>query len=277
MEFIRYEESRPEAMRAMLKTAPVAYVPLGALEWHGEHGPLGLDGLKAYALCAATAERTGGVLFPTMYWGAFDTMMFPFTFNFRKTVIKTLVHETLKQLEHWGFKVIVMLTGHYPPSQIKLLKKECRRFNKAGDALAIGVPEQVFALDIDYYGDHAGMWETSIMMAIRPELINLSAMPKGLSAIERLEKYGVMGHDPISRASAEKGQMAIDHIVKRLAALVEKVIKEKNDRAFEEVYECYEKTMNFFSIRILDVGRKALGVNSLRELIRFGIRMFLHL
>jgi len=276
MNFIRYEESRPEAMRAMLKSAPVAYIPFGALEWHGEHAPLGLDGIKAHALCEAAAERTGGVVFPVVYWGEFDTMPFPFTFNYRKTFIRNLIRETLRQLKEWGFKVTVLLAGHYPPAQIRLMREECRRFNKAGGAFAIGAPEQVFALDIEYYGDHAGMWETSIMMAIRPELVDLSAMPGGLTAIERLEKYGVIGHDPTSEASSEKGHMAIERIVSELADVVQRVMKEKNDRAFEEVYERYRKTMNYFSIRILDVGRKALGVRSVRELIQCGIWMLRH-
>ena len=118
MNFIRYEESRPEAMRAMIKESPVAYVPFGSLEWHGEHAPLGVDGLKAHALCEAAAERTGGVVFPTIYWGAFDTMPFPFTFHFKKSGIRNLARETLKQLAGWNFKAIVLLTGHYPASQV---------------------------------------------------------------------------------------------------------------------------------------------------------------
>ena len=276
MSFIRYEESRPEEMRAMLKSAPIAYVPFGALEWHGEHAPLGLDSIKAHALCEAAAGRTGGVVFPAVYWGAFDTMPFPFTFNFRKTPHRNLIRETLRQLKEWGFKAIVLLAGHYPPAQVRLMRSECRRFNKAGEAFAFGAPEQVFALDIEYYGDHAGMWETSILMAIRPELVNLSAMPGGLTAVERLEKYGVMGQDPTSEASSEKGRMAIEHIAGELADVVQRVMKENNDRAFEEVYERYRKTMNYFSVRIIDVGRKALGVQSIRELIRYGVWMLRH-
>lgn len=255
----------------MLKEAPVAYVPFGALEWHGEHAPLGLDGIKAHALCEAAAERTGGVVFPAVYWGAFDTMPFPFTFHFKKSGMKTLARETLKQLAEWSFKVIVLLTGHYPPSQVKLLRNECRLFNRAGDALAFGVPEQVFATDIDYYGDHAGMWETSIMMGIRPDLVNLSAMPGELPTMERLAKFGVMGQDPVSKASAEKGRQAIDHIARRLAETVERAMSENCDAAFEDVYTNYDKAMNIFSSGILQVARKALDVRSIGELIRYGI------
>jgi len=270
MKFIRCEESRPADLRAMVKASPVAYVPLGALEWHGEHGPLGLDGLKAHALCEATAERTGGVVFPPVFWGAFDTVPFPFTFHFKRAGIKYLVRETLKQLEGMGFMVIVLLTGHYPPAQIKLLRRECRRFNQKGKALAIGAPEQLFAVDLDYYGDHAGMWETSLMLAVRPELVDLSAMPKGLSTLDRLKLYCVMGQDPAQKASAEKGRQALDMIAANLSAAVDRALKDGSDAAFEEAYQKYGRALSPFSRKIFHVIREALDVHSLTELIRYG-------
>jgi len=271
MNYIQYEESRPEAVREMLASAPVAYVPMGALEWHGEHNPLGLDGLKAYALCAKAAERTGGVLFPPVFWGAFDTVPFPFTFRFKRRVVKGMTRQMLEQLADWGFKMSVILTGHYPPSLIKLLRQECRRMNKQGRTLAIGVPEQVFAVDLDYYGDHAGMWETSIMMALRPELVNLDLLPAGLSSLERMKQLGIMGKDPKTHASAEKGQMAIEHIVNGLATVVERALKEQNDRAIEEVYRKYAEALKIFSPRIRHVIEEALDVHSLGELLKYGL------
>jgi len=271
MNFIRYEESRPEAVRRMIACAPVAYVPIGALEWHGEHNPLGLDGLKAYALCQAAAEKTGGVLFPPMYWGACDTVPFPFTLRFGRGVIKGMLWPALKQLKYMGFKMIVILTGHYPPWLIKRLKKECRAFNRAGGAFAIGAPEQLFALDINYFGDHAGMWETSIMMALRPELVDLGLLPGNLSALERMARLGVMGKDPKANAGAEKGGAAIEHIVGNLAALVERTLKDMNDSAIEEAYRKYEAAFRILSPKIKFVIKEALDVHSFRDLVRYGL------
>jgi creatinine amidohydrolase len=270
MKFIRYEESRPAEMRAMVKDVPVAYVPLGALEWHGEHGPLGLDGLKAHALCEAVAEETGGVVFPPVFWGAFDTVPFPFTFHFKRSGIKYLVRETLRQLEGMGFMVIVLLTGHYPPTLVKLLRRECRRFTRKGKAVAVGAPEQVFAVDLDYFGDHAGMWETSLMLAIRPELVDLSAMPRGLSTMDRLKLYCVMGQDPTEKADAEKGRQAIAMIVSNLSAAVQQALKDGSDAGFEAAHEKYGRALSPFSRKIFHVIREALDVHSLADLIRYG-------
>jgi len=272
MNFIRYEESRPEAVRDMIARSPIAYVPFGALEWHGEHGPLGLDGIKAHHLCEASAEKTGGVVFPAVFWGAFDTMPFPFTFHFEKSGIRKLIRSMLPQLDEWGFKVIVLLTGHYPPSQMKLLRNECRRFNKKGGALALGAPEMVFATDLHYWGDHAGMWETSIMMAIKPEWVDVSVLPNGLSACERLEKHGVMGQDPSVKADPEKGEKAIAHIAEGMADAVERVLKDGDDKAFEEAYVRYSKSISIFQKRAYKVGKEAFDVHSVGEMIKYLIK-----
>jgi creatinine amidohydrolase len=270
MKYIKFEESRPETIRAMLAEHPIAYVPMGALEWHGEHNPLGLDGIKAYALCELAAARTGGVLFPPVFWGAPDTVPFPFTFKFKRVVFRNIVRGALKDLKQMGFKMIVILTGHYPPSLINLLKKECRNFNRQGGAFAVGAPEQMFALDIDYFGDHAGMWETSIMMALRPELVDLNLMPTGLSTLERMQKFGVMGQDPKTKASAEKGGQAIEQIVAAISTLTEKTLSEQNDLAIEAVYKKHAKALSIFSPNIKHVIAEALDVHSLKELIRYG-------
>jgi creatinine amidohydrolase len=267
--FVRFEESRPAQVAELIESSPVAYVPLGALEWHGEHGPLGLDGVKAHHICERAAERTGGVVFPTLFWGAFDTMSFPFTFHFERAHLESLVHQILMQLSDWGFEVIVLLTGHYPPTQIKMLKEACRSFHRQGRAISLGTPEMAFATGIDYFGDHAGMWETSIMLAIQPEWVDLSAMPGGLSAMERLTRYGTMGKDPTSRANAEKGRAAIDHIVTGLSNAVHRVTAERNDDAFETVYETYARAIRIFSPRVFYLIREALDVHSIGDLVRY--------
>ena len=269
MKYVRYEESRPVAIRAMLAETPTAYLPIGPLGWEGEGVPLGRAGIRARRFCEEAAARTGGVVFPTIFWGAFDTMPFPFTFHFEKKHLESLVHRLLPQLSDWGFEVIVLLTGHYPPTQIKMLKDACRSFNGQGRAISLGTPEMGFATDIDYFGDHAGMWESSIMLAIQPEWVDLSAMPGGLSTIERLTRYGTMGKDPTVRASAEKGRAAIDHIVTGLSDAVRRVMDERSDDAFETVYQAYARAVRVFSPRVFYLIREALDVHSIGDLVRY--------
>ncbi len=45
---VRLEYMRPEQIDAARARQPTIYLPFGALEWHGYHNPVGLDGLKAH-------------------------------------------------------------------------------------------------------------------------------------------------------------------------------------------------------------------------------------
>lgn len=57
---ILYEEMRPEEFLESLNKFPVAYLPLGTLEWHGLHMPLGADGLQAKGIMEKIAAKIGG-------------------------------------------------------------------------------------------------------------------------------------------------------------------------------------------------------------------------
>ena len=59
---VRFEEMFPWEIAAAMAEAPLCYLPLGTLEWHGEHAAVGLDALKAHAVCVRAAERSGGLL-----------------------------------------------------------------------------------------------------------------------------------------------------------------------------------------------------------------------
>lgn len=264
---IQYELARPSQIREVMEVAPVAWVPFGALEWHGEHNPLGLDGLKAHALVRMAAQRAGGVVFPPVFWGAKDTMKFPFTFSFPPSLIHTQTRIMLRQLYDMGFRVVVMLTGHYPPSQIKMLRRAALKFNREHeDAFALGIPEMALATDVGYYGDHAAMWETSIMMAISPELVDLDALPQGLSFLDQCRKHGVAGVDPHKGASAEKGQEVIEHIVGKLSDTVTEVLEKSSVKPFENIYREYGRGMK--RVFNLKKGMEVLGVSSVIEMVR---------
>jgi len=265
--FVHYELSRPKEVQKAMAYAPVAWVPFGALEWHGEHNPLGLDGLKAHELLRRAAQRAGGVLFPPVFWGAMNTMGFPFTFRFPKKLLTLQTRLSLEQLYGIGFRVMVLLSGHYPPRQIKMLRQACTRFNKKyDDAFAIGIPEQALATDIEYFGDHAAMWETSIMMALFPDLVDLTALPKDLNYRDQCQAHGVVGINPLGHASKELGQKAVQLIVSRLAQAVTKVLKTNSAEPFRQIYKNYDRDMK----KVLNPGRgkKILGAPSLTDTIR---------
>lgn len=270
--YLRFEHALPHQVREMIADRPIAYVPLGALEWHGEHAALGLDGVKAAWICGQAARRTGGVVFPALHWGAFNTVPFPFTFHFPKRAMKIQVRRILAALAQWGFRSIVCLTGHYPLAQITLVRKECLRISHEHLIGAIGIPEQAFALHLGYLGDHAAKWETSLLMAIDPALVDLSRLPADTGSLNaRAKKLGILGICPKKHADAELGRRALEAIVTGVADVASRMLDEGNCCAAEEVYEKYNDAFR----KPFDAARIAFGTNSKFEIIRFVIGNFL--
>ena len=66
---VRYAELRPHQFRVRLQQRPVAYLPLGTLEWHGEHLPLGSDAIISEGLMCECARRFGGIVMPPVHLG----------------------------------------------------------------------------------------------------------------------------------------------------------------------------------------------------------------
>jgi creatinine amidohydrolase/Fe(II)-dependent formamide hydrolase-like protein len=69
MRKVKYEEMLPQEFEEALRQFPVAYVPVGSLEWHGRHLALGNDTLKSNGILLRTAEKYGGIVVPPTFWG----------------------------------------------------------------------------------------------------------------------------------------------------------------------------------------------------------------
>jgi creatinine amidohydrolase len=226
---MNYDASLPREFAAELNRCPVAYLPWGALEWHGEHLPLGLDGVKAHTLCRLVAERVGGIVLPPV-WCGFNTMKqpilgaFPYTLDFPRTTVTSLLYEYLKQLAEVGFKLVVVLTGHYGPPHVAALVESANTFTifeTRYSTRVLIVPEYELALDLGYRGDHAAKWETSIFLHLHPDQVEMSRLDDANCGAAG----GILGEDPRTAASVEIGAQVTQRIVERLAQRITSVLK----------------------------------------------------
>ena len=223
---VRFEEGRPGQLEEEMRRAPVAFVPWGSLEWHGVHLPAGVDALKAWALCIEIAKRTGGVVLPPIYLG-YHTMKpyrgFKRTIEVDRETVKAVAGNLFEQLADEGFKVVVVLMGHYGRAHMEALREKAEEFGR-------GHPDVKLLLFPDYEpvqerlgvaGDHAGAYETSLMMRFFPELVDLSKLPERPLSVEQ---DGIGGEDPRA-ASPEKGEeyarVIVEWAVERISALLE--------------------------------------------------------
>lgn len=210
----RYERLLPRELRALAADSPIAYVPVGTLEFHGEHLPFGVDGFSAHRLCLRAAEHSGGVVLPPVYLAA-GCLDMPFTLTFDLELVHAWVRATLDQLALRGFRAAVVLTGHGPLDLNHLLKRACREAEAARPGFAayglcwlelnasrLTAPEPAEPTVVD----HAAMVETSWMLALEPELVRLERLSDDPAA----QHEGVYGPNPRFTASTPLGRAQID-------------------------------------------------------------------
>jgi creatinine amidohydrolase len=205
---VRYHMLRPQQIVARRTECPVVYIPIGTLEWHGEHNPVGADTLQADGLAILCAQQGGGLVFPPLYYGEnrlealmeanahdreqiaqgmglpaenFTPAHFPFSVSEQMAAYNHLLVHILAEADTLGFEVGVLVAGHYP------LIDHCRAaalmFNQRQRNLRRGM---VAWACLDYLclqdrypfaGDHAAGWETSHLLALHPETVDLSVLP----------------------------------------------------------------------------------------------------
>ena len=214
---VQFEFMLPHEMDAAMAECPTAFVPLGTLEWHGVQNALGLDALKAHALCVRAAHDGGGVVLPPLYGGVGGVAQ-PHTVimepepTFHSTLLQPWLSMLCQELKRLGFKAIIMVTGHYGASQQMTVRETAVRETQRLAIPILGTPEYWLGMDAGYMGDHGGPWETSLLMALLPGFTDLSKL-EGEPPFQ-----GVSGN-PRDDSSAEKGEAAAQVMVQRLTTL----------------------------------------------------------
>ncbi len=239
MKKIHYETMLPHELEGEIIRSPVAYLPLGTLEYHGPHLAIGNDALKAQAILERACNQTGGVMVPTLFWGiGGGHKEYPTSIIVRDSILGELLDDILEGLFRNGFRVIVLLTGHYPGEQTGAVKGAAERLRQAHPEARIWALAEYEAFPGEFRGDHAAKWETSILQYLRPELVNLdrllgardSGAPLATRSLEEMNAkgplHGILGENPALTASVELGKETVDVVVENLVAWVKKSLGE---------------------------------------------------
>lgn len=201
---MRYSELSLSALSAAWEAGAPAIVPWGALEWHGAHLPLGLDGLVVEAFCDRLAERTQGVLLPAI-WLPITTLPHPASLQVRTEAFRMIVDDTIAGLVASGARTILLVSGHYAQGHlIELFEAAMRGMDDhEGVRILAGTPLQ--PLESPSLLDHAGRYETSQLLALRPDLVWTSELPRQI--VPRSD--AVLGEDP-RLGTAEEGTLLFE-------------------------------------------------------------------
>jgi creatinine amidohydrolase len=228
-----YADLRPDQLEARIAAAPIAYVPWGALEWHSVHLPVGLDGIVAESVAERTVERTGGLLLPT-FWLPITTLPHRFSISLRAATIRAVLDELLAELARVGFRVVVLLSGHYAQSHELVLIDAAEHALTTYDLRVLALPPLAL-LGADYL-DHAGRWETAQLLATRPDLVDLRRLMQALEQFPagHVADLGILGELPLG-STATSGEIVIEQAVDALAAWVAR-LRAADPQPLRELY-----------------------------------------
>ena len=192
-----------EDVRDMDRSRTVALLPVGAIEAHGPHLPLGTDNViaRAMARSGATVLESRGfhaVLLPALpYTAAPFGAAFAGTLSVTPATCAAVVAELATELTRHGFAALAIANAHLDPSHLGALA-EAQRLAAARGACPVIIPDLTRRAAAERLTEefrtgacHAGRYEGSVVMAERPDLVrtdvqrSLPPVPASLSVAIR--------------------------------------------------------------------------------------------
>ncbi|MGI0071113.1 MAG: creatininase family protein [Thermoplasmata archaeon] len=161
-----------------LKSNPLVIVPVGALEAHGPHLPLGADQIQAEATALALAERVDALIAPTIPYGSAPaSRRFPGTVSLSIRQLEEHVHGVLSELARMGARRLLVLSGHAERGHMAALREaadETMRDHPDVRVVALSDYDFVYELrgrESPATDGHAGLLETSRVLALAPDRV----------------------------------------------------------------------------------------------------------
>ncbi len=212
---VRWQELLPREFVARRDTHPVVWLPMGICEPHGHVAAFGLDTIKADYLCEESARRHGGVVAPTQGYHVHETGphapwlrevvgdVNPLLAAVPPDIVLRLLVFQLRAFRNAGFRLAMVVTGHNGnQDDLRLVVEEFTRRSPL-KVVAKSDPELVAGT---FEGDHAGRYEVSQLLHIRPDLVDLTRVDDGATSALRRFAQGV----DVAESSAEHGKEILD-------------------------------------------------------------------
>jgi len=243
---IHYEElTAPLFVQAVARSGGTCIIPLGIIEKHGEHLPLGTDLLICREKARLAAQLEYAVVFPPYYFGQiFEARHQPGTLAYSEKLYFDLLQETCAELARNGFHKIILYSGHggnehFLPyfCQTQLASRKdyaVYLFTPAVDPEQDPEVQNLIRSAVDMHG---GERETSLLLAIAPQLVHLEAIKPGsgedrkrLSSVQPFYT-GIWWYASFpdhyagdaTVATVELGQLLLRKQVEQLAAMIREV------------------------------------------------------
>ena len=216
--FPEWEKMTVREVREYLKRRQSVIVPTGVIEQHGYHLPLCTDSIVAQRICTRAGRKIGMIVAPTLHM-SFSGGQLPGTINLNPNTVGAMLADVLRSLTVQGFRNLFLVLGHGGSENfraidnaMKLLLRDDPSFK---NVMLVFAPAWRFGSGyMDGFRDHdwhAGWLETSLVMALAPELVQMDKL-----ALDAPESLAVMREHPDSYQYAQK-PVDDDLVVPRMA------------------------------------------------------------
>ncbi len=198
---MQWEYMVPSELKRMAKEEKVCILPMGVLERHGEHLPLGTDALVVHKIAVEAAKKEPCVVFPMFYFGQIHEASFAdgavaFDSDFTIQLLRNVCDEIGRN----GFTKIFLLCGHGGnTAMINYFMMSTMDRNVPYTLYSVmyssrlDADEQAMAHSImKSDGGHADQWESSLVMSVCPEAVrmDLQKFPEPIKPLDRTKELG---------------------------------------------------------------------------------------
>lgn len=253
------EMSWVEYSRRIAVPGTISILPVGATEQHGPHMSMNTDVLLSTGIALEVARRINGIVSPALNYGYKSIQRsgggnhFSGTTSLDGNTLSCMVRDILRELARHGARHVVLLNGHFENvyfllegADLAIRELKARNIDTFEvltltywDFIESDTVSKVFPEGFEGWAlEHAGVMETSLMLHLFPEFVDMSLAPAEIHA--KFPPYDVLPPVPgltppegclssPAKATAAKGQLMFETVVSGIVAAVEKE-KERRQR-----------------------------------------------
>jgi creatinine amidohydrolase len=232
---MRLDELTSPQLAALRERRPVALWPVGAVEPHGPHAPLGTDTLISLGICERAAQRLrDAVVLPPLHFGVTRYgAAFAGAVGISEVTLRAVVLDVAAAVAAQGFRRLAIVNNHFEPEQVATLRAAAQEAGALYLDLVRRANAERLTDEFRRGSCHAGRYETSLMLADAPELVDREEMER-LPAVEvdmpaEIEAgrsdFLAMGMEQAycgapAQATAEEGEATFETLTDMLVELV---------------------------------------------------------
>lgn len=241
LQYYEYQKYTSETIKEAIQEAKNILLPLGAIEAHSDHLPLETDNILVDYYALELAKRTNSLVLPTMVYGSVWSLSdAPGSLNVQQHHLVETVKDVVMSLERQGAKMVTLVSAHF--GNIDVCKYAARELYELSNIKVVYMTYpniKKYLQDFEVLNNHslylhADEVETSLMLHVKPDVVDMSKARKGTIDVPLETTYTPTKWSEFSdtfimgdarKATAEKGAKLFEKILNDAQEII---LKEKN-------------------------------------------------